>query len=252
MSIVCKEVSVDLGGKRIVENINADFETGKFIGLIGPNGSGKSTLLKSIYRTLKITKGAVFLDDKILDSYSYKESAQAMGVVAQHSDYNFDFTCIEVVLMGRSPHKKYMQTEDENDYKLAYDALNKVGMFKYKQRQFSTLSGGEQQRIILARALCQDTRYLILDEPTNHLDIRHQLDILNLVKSLDVTVISAIHDLNIALEYSDYIYALKSGKIIYHGFPSDVLTPQIIEEIYEVRCHILSDDEIGKQVITFF
>ncbi len=252
MSIICKNVSVNLGGKKIVQDINANFDDGQFIGVIGPNGSGKSTLLKSIYRTLSISGGCIYLDDKLLQEYSYKSSAKAMAVVAQHSDYNFDFKCIEVVLMGRSPHKKYMQSDDEQDYQIAFDALDKVGMVAYKDREFATLSGGEQQRIILARALCQKTKYLILDEPTNHLDIRHQLDILNLVKNLEITVISAIHDLNIALRYCDYIYILKSGTLHYQGLPVDVLTPNIIEEIYEVRCHILSDDALCKKVITFF
>ncbi len=252
MSILCNDVSVDLGGKRIVDKINAEFETGKFIGIIGPNGSGKSTLLKSIYRTLNISEGAIYIDDKLLSEYSYKESAKAMAVVAQHSDYSFDFTCVEVVLMGRSPHKKYMQSDDENDYNIAFKSLEQVEMLDYKNRQFSTLSGGEQQRIILARALCQQTRYLILDEPTNHLDIRHQLDILNLVKELNVTVISAIHDLNIALRYCDYIYTLKSGTVRYEGKPNEVLTPEIIEEIYSVRCNILKDDKRDQKVISFF
>ncbi len=252
MSIICKDVSIDLGGKRIVDKINANFETLKFIGVIGPNGSGKSTLLKSIYRTLHISEGAIFLDDKNLNEYPYKESAQKMAVVAQHNDYNFDFTCLEVVLMGRSPHKKYMQSDNEHDYNIAFKSLEQVEMLDYKDRQFSTLSGGEQQRIILARALCQQTKYLILDEPTNHLDIRHQLDILNLVKGLNITVISAIHDLNIALRYCDYIYTLKSGTIRYAGVPKNVLTPSIIKEIYDVKCHILKDEKAQKEVISFF
>ncbi len=252
MSILCKDVSVELGGKRIVDKINAEFETGKFIGIIGPNGSGKSTLLKSIYRTLSISEGDIYIDEKLLSEYPYKESAKAMSVVAQHSDYSFEFSCLEVVLMGRSPYKKYMQSEDENDYNIAFDALDKVDMLEYKNRQFSTLSGGEQQRIILARALCQQTRYLILDEPTNHLDVKHQLDILDLVKSIGVTVIAAIHDLNIALRYCDYIYVLKSGKIYYEGNPQRVLTPKIIQEIYDVKCNILNDDKADNKVISFY
>ncbi len=252
MTIECKNVSVDLGKKRIVSNINAKFETKKFIGIIGPNGSGKSTLLKAVYRTLKISEGAVFLNNKDLSSYTYKESAKNMGVVSQHNDYNFDFSCLEVVLMGRSPHKKYMETDNELDYDIAFESLKKVDMLDYKDRQFSTLSGGEQQRVILARALCQQTKYLILDEPTNHLDIKHQLDILKLVKNLDITTISAIHDLNIALRYLDYVYILKKGVICYEGEPEEILTPKIIKDVYDVDCSIIEDKKENMKVINFF
>ncbi len=252
MSIVCKSVSVHLGGKDIVKGLNTEFKEGSFVGIIGPNGSGKSTFLKTIYRTLNASAGEILLDDKALTSYNYKDSAKKMAVVAQHSDYNFDFNCLEVVLMGRSPHKKYMQPDNEEDYKIAYDALEKVEMRDYVDRDFSTLSGGEQQRVILARALCQKTPYLILDEPTNHLDIRHQLDILDLVKKLDVTIIAALHDLNIAYKYCDYLYILKAGNLCYQGKPDEVLTPEIIAEIYDVQCNILEDNLNNTKVISFY
>ncbi len=252
MSIISKKVTVHLGGKDIVKEISAEFKTRQFIGIIGPNGSGKSTFLKTIYRTLNAKAGEIILDDKNLSAYNYKDSAKKMAVVAQHSDYNFDFNCLEVVLMGRSPHKRYMEADNEKDYQIAMDALEKVEMQDYIERDFSTLSGGEQQRVILARALCQQTPYLILDEPTNHLDIRHQLDILDLVKTLDVTVISAIHDLNIAYKYCDYIYTLKAGELLYQGTPDEVLTPETIAEIYDVQCSILYDDVSKTKVISFY
>lgn len=150
-----------------------------------------------------------------------------MAVVAQHIYYNFDFTVQDVVLMGRSPYKKPMERDNAEDYKIVQDALKQVGMESFAKRSFSTLSGGEQQRIILARALAQKTECLILDEPTNHLDIKYQLQLLDIVKQLNFTVISAIHDLNIAAMYCDRLYVMKDGRILASGTPKEVLSQRV-------------------------
>ncbi|WP_330383775.1 ABC transporter ATP-binding protein [Romboutsia hominis] len=149
--------------------------------------------------------------------------------------------------MGRSPHKKIMERDSKEDFEIVDDALEKVGMIDFKERSFNTLSGGEQQRIILARALAQQTDCLVLDEPTNHLDIKHQLQLMSIVKGLNIEVIAAIHDLNIALMYCDKIYVLKDGKIIAYGTPSEVMTKELIKEVYEVDA-IINKDENGKLV----
>ena len=174
-----------------------------------------------------------------------------MGVVAQHNYYNFDFSVREVVLMGRSPHKKALERDNAEDYAIVAEALEKVGMAGFAARSFSTLSGGEQQRVILARALAQQTPCLILDEPTNHLDITHQLQLLKIVKQLDVTVISAIHDLNIAAMFCDRLYVLKNGEIVAEGTPREVLTRKLIREIYEVESDIVEDSK-GNMHILFY
>ena len=205
------------------------------MGIIGPNGSGKSTLLKCIYRVLKPSGGAVFLDGKELDTYSHKQSARQVAVVAQHNHYSFDFTVHDVVMMGRAPHKRALERDNARDYQLVAQAL--------AHRSFSALSGGEQQRVILARALAQDTPCLILDEPTNHLDIKFQLQLMNLVKGLDRTVIAAIHDLNIASMYCDRLYVLKSGQVVAAGTPRQVLTPALIRQIYEVDAQVFTDSD---------
>ena len=234
-----------------LRDVSLSIQRGEFVGLIGPNGSGKSTLLKCVYRVLSPDDGAVFLDGKSLKEMNYKASARSMGVVAQHNYYNFDFSVREVVLMGRSPHKKALERDNAEDYAIVAEALEKVGMADFAARSFSTLSGGEQQRVILARALAQQTPCLILDEPTNHLDITHQLQLLKIVKQLDVTVISAIHDLNIAAMFCDRLYVLKNGEIVAEGTPREVLTRELIREIYEVESDIVEDSK-GNMHILFY
>lgn len=164
-----------------------------------------------------------------------------MAVVSQHNYHSFDFTVREVVLMGRAPHKKALERDNPEDYQIVHEALAKVDMLEYEERSFSTLSGGEQQRIILARALAQRTPCLVLDEPTNHLDIKYQLQLMDIVKRLDVTVISAIHDLNIAAMYCDRIIALNKGEVIAEGSPEDVLTTEFIRDVYEVDSTVSRD-----------
>ena len=189
----------DYGKGDIVQDVSFALEAGTLTALLGPNGSGKSTFLKCVYRVQKPTTGKIYFNGKKLDEFSYRESALKLAVVAQHNFYNFDFSVLDVVLMGRSPHKKMMERDNAEDYKIARDALRVVGLEEFGERNFSTLSGGEQQRVILARALTQQTECLVLDEPTNHLDIKYQLEIMDIVKSLDVTVIAAVHDLNLSL-----------------------------------------------------
>lgn len=251
MGIRCENVSVDLGGRRIVEAIDIHVPSGGFIGIIGPNGSGKSTLLKSIYRVLQPTGGAIYVGGEALETLSYKASARRLAVVSQHNYYNFDFTVSEVVLMGRAPHKRQFDRDTAEDFEKVDAALEKVDMTGYKDRIFSTLSGGEQQRIILARALAQDTPCLVLDEPTNHLDIKHQLDIMTLVRTLGLTVVAAIHDLNMAAMYCDYVYVLKDGVICGEGAPDAVLTPETIREIYDVEASVMHDPVTGGRIIVY-
>lgn len=234
-------IHVSYGVKEILKGINLEVERKEFVGIIGPNGSGKSTLLKCIYRTLTPQKGAVYLSGQPLFSMRPKESAKSLAVVAQHNYYNFEFSVQEVVLMGRSPHKKALERDNARDYEIVRECLKKVCLDGFAERKFSTLSGGEQQRVILARALAQQTPCLVLDEPTNHLDITHQLQILNIVKNLDITVISAIHDLNIAAMFCDRLYVMKDGCIVGEGTPQEVLTTEFIREIYQVETEIVYD-----------
>lgn len=241
MNLSTENIRLSYGAREILKGISINGNTGEFIGIIGPNGSGKSTLLKCIYRILKPHAGQVFLDGEELSGISIRNSAKKMAVVAQHNYYNFDFSVMEVVLMGRAPHKKTMERDNAKDFQIAQKALETVEMEGFANRSFSTLSGGEQQRVILARALAQQTPCLILDEPTNHLDITHQIQLMKIVKNLEVTVISAVHDLNIAAMFCDRLYVLQDGEIVGQGTPQEVLTAEFIKKIYRVETEIVYD-----------
>jgi len=245
MDIKVEDVSISVPQKRIVDTASIYVDEGEFVGLIGPNGSGKSTMLKTIYRTMKRESGEIFVGGDPLDSMSLKESALRMGVVTQHNYYNFDFKVEEVVAMGRTPHKSSMEMDNDEDRQIVKESLETVDMWEFRDRVFSSLSGGEQQRIILARALCQRTPCLILDEPTNHLDIKYQLDVLDIVKESGCTCLCALHDMNIAAQYCDRIYVLKDGKICVSGTPEEVITEENILNIYGVKASVEVNKNTG-------
>ena len=251
MKITTEQLQATLGGSHILKGVSIEVSDKDFVGIIGPNGSGKSTLLKSIYRVLTPQSGTVFLDGNALNSYKPKESARKMAVVAQHNYYNFEFSVQDVVLMGRAPHKKAMERDNADDYRIVREALEKVNMGGFAQRSFSTLSGGEQQRVILARALAQQTQCLILDEPTNHLDIKYQLQLMDTVRSLRLTVVAAIHDLNIAAMYCNKLFVLQNGRIIAFGPPKQVLPREFIRQVYEVEAKLYTDPETGQMHILY-
>lgn len=250
MEIRTEDTTLSYGAARILKGISLETHTGEFVGIIGPNGSGKSTLLKCIYRVLKPAGGCIWLGDQELHEMKIRNSARKVAVVAQHNYYNFEFSVREVVMMGRAPHKKMLEKDGAKDFEIVDQALKTVGMYEFADRNFSTLSGGEQQRVILARALAQQTPCLILDEPTNHLDITHQLQLMELVRGLNVTVLSAIHDLNIAAMYCDRLYILKDGEIVGSGTPEELLTPETIRRVYQVESEIVRDRN-GKMHILF-
>ena len=243
MNIKTENINVTLEKNNILKGINIEVDNKEFVGIIGPNGSGKSTLLKCIYRILKPSEGVIKLDGIDMKNISIKESSKKLSVLSQHNNYNFDFTVKEIVLMGRAPYKKFMERDNKEDYDIVNDALEKVDMLEFKDRSFQSLSGGEQQRVILARALAQKPKCLILDEPTNHLDIKYQLQLMRIVKSLNIEVIAAIHDLNIAAMYCDKIYALQSGKVVSYGTPEEVITPEIIRNLFEVESTVNMNED---------
>ena len=238
MNIQTNDIQVAFGSKAILHDISLDIRDKEFVGIIGPNGSGKSTFLKCLYRVLQPNGGKIFFDGTEMSSLSHRDTALKMAVVAQHSTVNFDFSVLEMVLMGRSPYKGLLDRDQLDDYEIARHALAQVGLSDFESRNFNTLSGGEQQRVILARALAQRTECLVLDEPTNHLDIKYQLELMTIVKRLDATVVSAIHDLNLAAIYCDRIIALKDGHIVCSGTPQDVLSSDTIRHIYGVSAMV--------------
>ncbi len=235
MDLKIKELKVNLSKKEIVKGIDLAVTSNKFIGLIGPNGSGKSTLLKAVYGVIKPTFGDVFISDKDIKNYNKKSLAKTLGVVSQFNNINFDFKVIDIVLMGRAPYKGLLEQDNKNDYDMALKALSQVGMIDFAQKNFSLLSGGEKQRVILARAITQNPKILILDEPTNHLDIKYQLEVMSIVKNLNICVLAALHDLTLASQFCDELYVLKDGVIVYNGIPNEVITEKTIKEVYDVE-----------------
>ncbi|WP_410539643.1 ABC transporter ATP-binding protein [Streptococcus salivarius] len=243
MDVKCKDIYYSIGDKKILNGVSLKVEGGQFQTILGPNGSGKSTLLKTIYRQLKPDSGQILLDGKSLDQVSLKETAKEMAVVTQFNPLQFDCTVEEIVMLGRTPHLSFLQKESERDLLLVQDALDKVGMSEKKTRYYSSLSGGEKQRVILARALAQEPKLLLLDEPTNHLDIKYQLEMLALVKKLGINVLAVLHDIQLACRFSDYIYLMKGGEIVAQGVPRDAVTPQSLQAVYDVQSRITWTDD---------
>ncbi|MDO4354944.1 MAG: ABC transporter ATP-binding protein [Clostridia bacterium] len=237
--------------KRILEDISLRVKPGSFVGLIGPNGSGKSTILKHIYRALRPEAGEILLDGEALESMPYRKSAEKMGVVGQENEVPFDFQVKEIVAMGRNPHKRLFQADTDDDRRIVREALERIGMAELADRNYQHLSGGEKQRVLIARMLAQQTEFLILDEPTNHLDVRYQLQIFDLVRSLPVTVLSAVHDMNMAAAYCDYLYAIKDGRIALAGAPEDVLTAEHIRDVFGVEADVGIHPRTGRLNIVF-
>lgn len=251
MKVSVKELSCSIQGTKIIQGINLEIKSGEFIGLVGPNGSGKSTLLKNLYRTLQPDSGQVHVDCKNLYQMSHKETAKNLAVVSQETSAVFDFTVTEIVHMGRHPHKKMFAPDTAEDTRIVESALDKVGLLALAKRSFMSLSGGEKQRVLIARALAQQANIIILDEPTNHLDIHYQLQIMEIVKQLGITVLAAIHDLNIASIYCDSLCIIHDGKVAVTGTPEEVLTPSIINQYFDVFADVTLHPVIGKPVITY-
>lgn len=236
MDLIVKEIETRVGKKEIIKNISVQVIKQQFVGLIGPNGCGKSTFLKSIYKSLIPHKGTVFLGGLDVLKSSPKKVSRRLGVVGQFNEMNFDLTVYQMVLLGRTPHKKMLESDKQEDFAIVEEALARTNLLDYKDRSFLSLSGGEKQRVILARAIAQQPKFMILDEPTNHLDIRYQIEILSCVKNLHIGVLAALHDLEMAANYCDYLYAIKDGEVYAHGTPEEVLTPTTIEALYQIKC----------------
>jgi iron complex transport system ATP-binding protein len=251
MQLQVDNVSWSVDAQKIVDSVTLSTTEGEFVGLLGPNGSGKSSLLRTIYRLIKPQTGHILLDACDVWQLSAREVAQRMAVVMQERTGEFDFSVFEIVLMGRNPHKKMFDRDSEHDFQLVQQALQRVHMEPFAQRSFLTLSGGEKQRVLIARALVQQARFLVLDEPTNHLDIHYQLSILELVKQLQVTTIAALHDLNLAAYYCDRLYVLKQGCLVAAGTPAQVLQPDLIRDVYGVWSEVKLHPLTGKLIITF-
>ncbi|WP_217189100.1 ABC transporter ATP-binding protein [Streptomyces buecherae] len=270
MRIDIEHLSVRIGGAELVADATVRAASGQVVGLVGPNGSGKSTLLRCAYRALRPSAGAVLVDGDDLHALSPREGARRLAALPQESSSEFDFTVGEVVAMGRMPHQSATGRVSAADARACTEALATVGAGHLVDRGFLTLSGGEKQRVLIARALAQQPRILVLDEPTNHLDIAQQLEVLALLRATPgatagpgpqarpgsepgaqpgsgsgaeagptggLTVLTALHDLNLAAQHCDLLYVIAHGRIVTSGPPHEVLTPTLLAEVFQVRGH---------------
>ena len=243
MTLELEGVSVDIDGKRIVSDVNLVVDDGQFVGLLGPNGSGKSTILKTVYRARQPASGRVLLDGTDLWSLPARQAARRVSAVAQETTVEFDFTVREMVMIGRTPHKRGFERDNSHDRATVADAIERVGCGELAYRSFSTLSGGEKQRVLIARALAQGADHLVLDEPTNHLDIRYQIEILELVAGLGVTVIAALHDLSLAALFCQRAYLMADGRVVTSGLPAQVITTETVRHAYGADVLIVEHPE---------
>lgn len=251
MSVRVERLHWTVAGTQVLRGVEAEAAPGEFVGLVGPNGSGKSSLLRCVYRVLEPSSGLVALDEEDVRSLGAREAARRTAVVQQETPSEFDFTVREVVAMGRSPHKGPFERDNEQDLRIVDDSLERVGISDLSGRSFPTLSGGEKQRAIVARALAQRARFLVLDEPTNHLDVRYQIEVLELVKDLGLTTLAALHDLNLAALYCDRLYVLHKGEIVTSGRPHEVLTTELISSVYGVHSEVRIHPATGRPQIAF-
>ena len=226
------------GSVKILENVSLTVKEGDFVGIIGPNGSGKTTLLKSISRTLKPHKGTIILDKTDIYSMKSVDLAKQMAIVPQESNIGFSFTALDIVLMGRNPHMKRFQMESEKDMNIVRKAMTRTNTWQFADRPINELSGGEKQRVVIARALAQEPKVLLLDEPLTHLDMVNQLEIMDLVKELctkeRLIVLAVIHDLNLAARYCTSVLLLKDARVFAIGTLEEVLTSENIKSVFKV------------------
>lgn len=221
----------------VLKDISFAIHEGEFLGIIGPNGSGKSTLLRTLSRCLRPIKGSVFYKGNSLYHLPYRQTARDFAFVSQDTVFSFSFSVWEIVLMGRIPYLRPIQSETKYDLEVAKEAMAATDTLHLADRQISSLSAGERQMAVIAKALAQQPKVLFLDEPTSHLDIGHQIKILNLLKELNrnknITIVVVLHDLNLASEYCDRLLLLDRGLVYKIGPPREVLTYQHIEEVYK-------------------
>ena len=225
-----------------LKGISFHVEKGEFLSIIGPNGSGKSTLLKTLNRLYKIKSGTILIESRDINDYKSRDMAKKIALVPQDTSIDYEFSVEDVVMMGRHPYKGRFQKEDQEDLDIIYEAMEMTNTLKLRDRLITEISGGERQRVFIAKALAQKPSIILLDEPTSHLDINHQMDILNLLKTLNeqrgMTIVLVIHDINLAARYSHEIILLNAGKIQRKGTPEAVITNENVEIAYNLKIAI--------------
>lgn len=234
--------------KTIIDNITFAIPQGTLTTLVGMNGSGKTTLLKLIANIIKPTSGEIAFENKNVASYSVRELSQNISIVFQDNNTNIDFTCLQIVLMGRMPYQKLLDADKREDFAIVEQAMKQTETWQLRNRSINSLSGGEKQRVFIARSLTQQTKVILLDEPVANLDMKHQIEIMRLLKQIqqynNTTILIVLHDLSLALKYSDYVLALKHGQLKFYDRADKVLTAENIISLFEIDTKIVENENI--------
>ncbi len=237
----------------IIDDLSVQIPDKKISVILGSNGSGKSTLLKTFSRLIKPQGGDVTLDGKSLSAYGPKTLARTIGLLPQSPTVPDGIRVMDLVARGRYPYIKPFAGMKKSDYEAVDKAMDMMHITEFAERNVSELSGGQRQRVWIAMALAQQTDILFLDEPTTYLDITHQVEILDLLKELNMehqtTIVAVLHDLNLSARYADHLFAMKKGKLIKEGSPSEIITEDLIKEVFDLHCHIMTDPVSGTPMI---
>ncbi len=237
----------------IAEQLSVEIPDNSFTVIVGPNACGKSTLLRALSRMLKPTEGRVLLDGQVIQSLPAKKVARTLGLLPQSSIAPDGITVGDLVGRGRYPHQGLLRQWSAEDERVVQESMASTGVAELAERYVDELSGGQRQRVWIAMALAQQTPLLLLDEPTTYLDIQHQIDVLDLCADLHEehgrTLVAVLHDLNHAARYATHLIALRGGKVIAQGAPNDIVTAELVEEVFAMRCQVIDDPETGTPLV---
>ena len=251
MTIKAENLVWKVGRTTIVDDVSLEVEPGRMLGLLGPNGSGKTSLLRILAGLRRAQSGRVMLDGDDMGRLARKALARRIAYVEQSATTTADLKVVDVVRLGRIPHRSALSSWTREDETAVETALASAGMSGKREASWQHLSGGERQRAQIARALAQVPREMLLDEPTNHLDVEHQIALLRLVSTLNLTSIVALHDLNHAAMFCDRLLVMKGGRVVAAGTPEEVLTEDLLREVFNVRAHVEPSAHHGKPHIQY-
>jgi len=253
MMLNIEHLTVSYDSHRVLHDVSLNVKSGEVAALIGPNGSGKSTLIRAVSGVVPVESGEVRIDGKVLSQLSTMERARYLAVVPQARNMPPAFTVYESIMLGRTPYLGWLGRAGASDHERVRYALEHTQMLPLAERTVGELSGGEQQRVLLARALAQDTPVLLLDEPTTHLDLQHRESLIHLVCDLaaqkNLAVLVVLHDLNLASLYAERVHLLVDGRIQASGTPSEVLTEANLSRVYNIPVHVIPHPEYGSPLI---